>query len=110
MNGRIDCKLTQNTQNARINSKKRTTKHNVLVDDKKFSLHNFTKPIIFKKNKQNQPKKINSLGSFATDTARQLDVFGHERDALGVHRAQVWVFKQADQIGLASLPASNVSK
>lgn len=42
-----------------------------------------------------------TLSTFASDTAGQLDVLGHNCDALGVDRAQVGVFKQTDQVGFA---------
>ena len=44
-----------------------------------------------------------SLGTFATNAAGQLDVLGHDGDALGVDGAQVGVLEQADQVGLAGL-------
>eukprot|EP00955_Chlamydomonas_euryale_P038683 351159-Chlamydomonas_euryale.AAC.1 len=43
------------------------------------------------------------LSALATDAARQLDVLGHDCDALGVDGRQVGVLKQADQVGLGSL-------
>lgn len=42
-----------------------------------------------------------TLSTFASDAAGQLDVLGHNCDALGVDRAQVGVFKQTDQVGFA---------
>ena len=48
-------------------------------------------------------KKEKSLGPFATDTASQLDVLGHDGDPLGVDGAQVGVFEEPDQVGLAGL-------
>ena len=44
------------------------------------------------------------LGSLSTDAASQLDVLGHDGDALGVDGAQVGVLEQAHQVGLAGLP------
>jgi len=41
-----------------------------------------------------------SLRALASDSPRQLDVFGHDGDALGVDGAQVGVLKQTDQVGL----------
>ncbi len=43
------------------------------------------------------------LGTFATDTTGELDVFGHDGDALGVDRAQVRVLEQTDEVSLAGL-------
>jgi len=75
-----------------------STKQDIIKTTKKLSLH-IKKSIIFK------PGKISKIfsDSFATDTARQLHIFRHNRDALGVDRAQVCVFKKTDQVGLASL-------
>ena len=47
------------------------------------------------------------LRSLATNTSRQLDVLGHDGDALGVNGAQVGVLEQADQVGLAGLLESS---
>ena len=44
-----------------------------------------------------------SLSALATDAAGQLDVLGHDGDALGVDGAQVGVLEQTDQVGLGSL-------
>ena len=44
-----------------------------------------------------------SLCALAADAARQLDVLGHDGDALGVDGAQVGVLKQAHQVGLGGL-------
>ena len=43
------------------------------------------------------------LGTLATDSAGQLDVLGHDGDPLGVDGAQVGVFKETDEVSLASL-------
>ncbi len=43
------------------------------------------------------------LSALSADAARQLDVFGHDGDSLGVDGAQVGVLKQTDQISLAGL-------
>lgn len=40
---------------------------------------------------------------FAADAAGQLDVLGHDGDALGVDSAQVRVLKEADEVGLGRL-------
>ena len=45
--------------------------------------------------------KICKLSTFATDTAGQLDVLGHDGDTLGVDGAQVGVLKEPDEVGLA---------
>jgi hypothetical protein len=41
------------------------------------------------------------LGAFASNTACQLDVLGHNGDTFGMNGAQIGVFKQSDQIGFA---------
>ena len=43
------------------------------------------------------------LGALATDAAGQLDVLGHDGDALGVDGAQVGVLEEANQVGLRGL-------
>ena len=43
------------------------------------------------------------LCTLATDPPGQLDVLGHDGDALGVDGAQVGVLEQTGQVGLASL-------
>ena len=43
------------------------------------------------------------LCTLATDPPGQLDVLGHDGDALGVDGAQVGVLEQAHQVGLAGL-------
>ena len=43
------------------------------------------------------------LGALATDTAGQLDVLGHDGDALGVDGAEVGVLEEANQVRLAGL-------
>ena len=43
------------------------------------------------------------LSTLSTDTASQLDVFGHDGDTLGVDGAEVSVLKQTNQISLAGL-------
>ena len=40
------------------------------------------------------------LGAFASDTARQLDILGHDGHTLGVDGAQIRVLEQTDQVGL----------
>ena len=47
------------------------------------------------------------LSPLATDSASQLDVFGHDSDSLGVDGAEVGVFEQSDQVGLAGLLQSH---
>jgi len=48
----------------------------------------------------NEVKDVAFLGAFAADSPRQLDVFGHDGDTLGVDGAQVGVLEQTDQVGL----------
>jgi hypothetical protein len=47
-----------------------------------------------------EPKRLRAL---ATDAAGQLDVLGHDGDALGVDGAEVGVLEEADQVGLGGL-------
>uniref|UniRef100_A0A8C0YS59 Core Histone H2A/H2B/H3 domain-containing protein n=1 Tax=Cyprinus carpio carpio TaxID=630221 RepID=A0A8C0YS59_CYPCA len=47
--------------------------------------------------------EIRNLSALSADAARQLDVFGHDGDSLGVDGAQVGVLEQTDQISLAGL-------
>ena len=51
----------------------------------------------------------NDLSTFATDTASQLDVFGHNGDAFGVNGAQVGVFEETNQVSLGSFLKENPS-
>ena len=44
-----------------------------------------------------------SLGSFTTDAASELDVLGHDGDSLGVDGAQVGVLEESDEVGLRGL-------
>ena len=46
------------------------------------------------------PKRLCPL---ASNTASQLDVLGHDSDALGMDRTQVGIFKEADQVCLGCL-------
>jgi len=41
-----------------------------------------------------------TLGAFASDTARQLDILGHDGHALGVDGAKVGILEQTDQVSL----------
>ena len=50
-----------------------------------------------------RPKRASGLSPLAANTARQLDVLGHDGHALGVDRAQVGVLEQADEVSLRSL-------
>ena len=43
------------------------------------------------------------LGALATDAAGELDVLGHDGDALGVDGAQVGVLEEANEVGLRGL-------
>jgi hypothetical protein len=40
------------------------------------------------------------LGAFATNTAGELDILGHDSDTLGVNRAQVGILKETNQVSL----------
>jgi hypothetical protein len=42
------------------------------------------------------------LGSFAPNATGQLNVLGHDGDALGVNGAQIGIFKESDQVGFGS--------
>ena len=42
---------------------------------------------------------LHFLGAFSTDSAGQLDVLGHDGDALGVDSTQVGVFDETDELG-----------
>jgi len=42
------------------------------------------------------------LSTFSTDATSQLNVLRHDGDTLGVNGAQIGVFEQTDQVGLAS--------
>ena len=50
------------------------------------------------------------LGAFSADSARQLDVFWHNGDALGVNGAQVGIFEKSDQVGLGGFLKKNDKK
>ena len=50
------------------------------------------------------------LCSLSTDSAGQLNVLGHDGDALGVDGAQVGVFKQTNKVSLASFLKSHHSR
>ena len=43
------------------------------------------------------------LGALATDTTSELDVLGHDGDALGVDGAEVGVLEETDEVGLGRL-------
>ena len=42
------------------------------------------------------------LSTFSTDTTRQLNIFGHDGNPLGVDCTQIGVLKQTNQIRLSS--------
>ena len=46
---------------------------------------------------------MHCLAALATDAARELDVLGHDGDALGVDGAKVGVLKEAYEVGLGGL-------
>ena len=48
-------------------------------------------------------EKNRSLGAFTTDTTRKLNIFWHDRDALGMDSAQVRIFKEPDKISFRRL-------
>jgi hypothetical protein len=50
-----------------------------------------------------RPRQGDSLGALATDAAGELDVLGHDGDALGVDGAQVGVLEQPDEVRLRGL-------
>ena len=50
------------------------------------------------------------LCSLSADSAGQLDVLGHDGDALGVDGAQVGVFKQTNKVSFASFLKSHHSR
>ena len=52
---------------------------------------------------QNTSVLKNSLGTLAADASGQLDVLGHDGDALGVDGAQVGVLEETNQVGLRGL-------
>ena len=52
---------------------------------------------------------VERLGALATDAAGELDVLGHDGDALGVDGAEVGVFEQADKICLRCMLQSKDS-
>ena len=45
-------------------------------------------------------RAVMSLGALSADAAGELDVLGHDGDALGVDGAQVGVLEQPDQVSL----------
>ena len=46
---------------------------------------------------------LHFLSAFSTDSAGQLDVLGHDGDALGVYGTQICVLKEANVIRFGSL-------
>ena len=49
------------------------------------------------------------LSSFATHSPGELDVFGHDSHTLGVDRAKVSIFEQANEVRLACFLQSHYS-
>ena len=43
-------------------------------------------------------RQLSNLRTFTADSSRQLDILRHDGDSLGVDRAQVGVFEQANQV------------
>ena len=54
-------------------------------------------------------KVLSTLCSLSADSAGQLNVLGHDGDALGVDGAQIGVFKQTNKVSLASFLKSHHS-
>ena len=54
-------------------------------------------------------KELSTLCSLSADSAGQLNVLGHDGDALGVDGAQVGVFKETNKVSLASFLKSHHS-
>ena len=50
---------------------------------------------------------LHFLSAFSTDSAGQLDVLGHDGDALGVDGAEVGVLKETHEVGLTGLLESH---
>ena len=50
---------------------------------------------------------LHFLSAFSTDSAGQLDVLGHDGDALGVDGAEVGILEESDQVGLGRLLQSH---
>jgi histone H3 len=53
---------------------------------------------------------LHDLSSFTPDPTCKLNVFGHDGNSLGVDSAQVGIFEQTDEIGLAGLLQSHDSR
>ena len=53
---------------------------------------------------------VSQLCSLSADSAGQLNVLGHDGDALGVDGAQVGVFKQTNKVSLASFLQRHYSR
>ena len=50
---------------------------------------------------------FDNLSTLSTDAAGQLDVLGHDGDALGVDGAEVGILEESDQVGLGRLLQSH---
>ena len=59
-----------------------------------------------KRNIDRSSEAVN-LGTFSTDTSRQLDVLGHDRYTLGMDGTQVGILEETDQICLAGFLKSH---
>ncbi len=46
--------------------------------------------------------RVTCLASFASDSAGELDILGHDGDSLSVDGAQVGVFEEGDQVSFSS--------
>ena len=56
---------------------------------------------------ENKDRNAARLGALSADAAGQLNVLGHDGDSLGVDGAQVGVFEETDQVGLAGFLQSH---
>ena len=55
------------------------------------------------KPEERRGRTFTGLRAFASDSSRQLNIFRHDGDPLGVDGAQVGVFKQASQVRFGRL-------
>ena len=54
-------------------------------------------------------RSISRLSSFSSNSAGQLDILGHDGDALGVDGAEIGVFKQTNEVSFGGLLESKDS-
>ena len=62
-----------------------------------------SKPAVHLRARSPAPPRPRHSRTLATDTAGKLDVLGHDRDALGVDRAEVGVLEERDEVRLRGL-------